>query len=383
VDPPDGSAPFLEENALLATGRRVLLLADDSPATQKVVSLTFADEGFDVVAVGDGAEAIRRIEAGLMPDVVLADVHMPGMTGYELCERIKGDSRLGHIPVMLLVGMFEPFDLSEARRVGAEINLTKPFQSIRDLMSKVKSLLGGSNPPPESEARTPVQLSSQSDAAFGDVVMDDAMIEERPVENFEFADTLREPQVVDEQTPQPASAPAEPVADPAFVPQTAAVASNNASASSDDSLLDLDLEPPAAVSEADEFILDLSESDSSPPRKPASVVSWEDRQSSSARGSKSAFVEPAVSVATEAPPVEAVPAPSVAAPEAENVGVARVGVDESVSADALSPAMIDAIARRVVEMMSDKVVREVAWEVVPDLAELLIKQKMEEDPRLK
>jgi len=50
----------------------------------------------------------------------------------------------------------------------------------------------------------------------------------------------------------------------------------------------------------------------------------------------------------------------------------------SFTADQLTPAMIDAIARRVVEMMSDKVVREVAWEVVPDLAELLIKQQLEE-----
>jgi hypothetical protein len=71
-------------------------------------------------------------------------------------------------------------------------------------------------------------------------------------------------------------------------------------------------------------------------------------------------------VVAEAIPAEVAPAPVSAAPA------------PAISADQLSPEMIDAIARRVVEMMSDKVVREIAWEVVPDLAELLIKQQLEE-----
>ncbi|MET0645440.1 MAG: hypothetical protein ABW208_02400, partial [Pyrinomonadaceae bacterium] len=61
------------------------------------------------------------------------------------------------------------------------------------------------------------------------------------------------------------------------------------------------------------------------------------------------------------------------------VGHARAGLDEQVRADQLSPEAVDAIARRVVELMSDKVVREIAWEVVPELAELLVKQKLEEE----
>src|SRR5215208_6576866 len=77
------------------------------------------------------------------PDVVLADVVMPGPDGYELCERIKRDARLGRVPVVLLVSRYEPFNEAEARRVGADTVLTKPFQSIRDLVSKVGSLLGG------------------------------------------------------------------------------------------------------------------------------------------------------------------------------------------------------------------------------------------------
>src|SRR5687767_3663478 len=68
---------------------------------------------------------------------------MPGRSGYEVCEHIKRNERFRHIPVMLLVGSFEPFDEAEARRVGADDVLTKPFQSIRQLVNRVGTLLGG------------------------------------------------------------------------------------------------------------------------------------------------------------------------------------------------------------------------------------------------
>jgi CheY-like chemotaxis protein len=127
----------------LATGRRKLLVADDSPTVQKVISLTFEDEGVEVVTASDGAEALRLLAADPPPDVILADAVMPAPNGYELCGRVKRDERLRHVPVVLLVGTFEPFNEAEARRVGAETVLTKPFQSIRDLVSKVGSLIGG------------------------------------------------------------------------------------------------------------------------------------------------------------------------------------------------------------------------------------------------
>ena len=135
--------------ALLA-GRK-LLLADDSVTIQKVIDLTFADEGVEVTAVGDGEKAIEKVEE-LLPDVVLVDVFMPVFNGYEVCEYIKTSEKLKHIPVMLLVGSFEPFDEAEARRVGANDTLTKPFQSIRRLIEKVGELV--SSKPPESEVPT-------------------------------------------------------------------------------------------------------------------------------------------------------------------------------------------------------------------------------------
>jgi CheY-like chemotaxis protein len=127
----------------LVTGRK-LLLADDSVTIQKVIDLTFSDEGIEVTTVSNGELALSKLEE-IQPDIVLADIFMPGRNGYEVCEHIKRDARYRHIPVLLLVGSFEPFDEAEARRVGADDYLTKPFQSIRQLVSKVASLLGGSS----------------------------------------------------------------------------------------------------------------------------------------------------------------------------------------------------------------------------------------------
>jgi CheY-like chemotaxis protein/histone H3/H4 len=120
-----------------------ILLADDSITIQKVVNLTFADEGIEVVAVSNGDLAERRL-AEVAPDLVLADIFMPGKNGYELCEAIKDNPQFRNVPVVLLVGAFEPFDQVEARRVRADAHLTKPFES-RTLVETVRRLISASS----------------------------------------------------------------------------------------------------------------------------------------------------------------------------------------------------------------------------------------------
>src|SRR4029453_1459836 len=119
-----------------------ILLADDSITIQKVVNLTFADEGIEVVAVSNGDLAERRLTE-VQPDLVLADIFMPGKNGYELCEAIKQNPQFRTVPVVLLVGAFEPFDQAEARRVQADAHLTKPFES-RTLVETVRRLISAS-----------------------------------------------------------------------------------------------------------------------------------------------------------------------------------------------------------------------------------------------
>src|SRR5258707_3083916 len=105
-----------------------------------MVGLALKDHGIEVVAVGNGEAAVRKI-SDLRPDLVLADVFMPVRNGYEVCKYVKDDSSLAHIPVILLVGAFDPLDEQEAQRVGADGVLKKPFVPPDPLISMVKSAL--------------------------------------------------------------------------------------------------------------------------------------------------------------------------------------------------------------------------------------------------
>lgn len=116
-----------------------LLLADDSVTVQKLVSLAFSEENVEIESVLSGDTAMDSIRA-FKPDIVLADVVMPGCNGYELCERIKNDPTFADIPVILLVGTFEPFDATEASRVKCDGHLTKPFDT-SELIQTVQSLV--------------------------------------------------------------------------------------------------------------------------------------------------------------------------------------------------------------------------------------------------
>jgi CheY-like chemotaxis protein len=121
-----------------------LLLADDSVTIQRVIELTFADEDVQVIAVSDGDQAIERLQAS-PPDIVLADIGMPGKNGYEVAQFVRQTPRLAHIPVVLLTGAFEPVDQARANEAGCDGVLAKPFEP-QLVISRVKELLGRRQP---------------------------------------------------------------------------------------------------------------------------------------------------------------------------------------------------------------------------------------------
>lgn len=118
---------------------RKMLLADDSITIQKVVELVLAEEGFEIKAVNNGEEALAAIET-FQPDVVLADIEMPKMNGYQLCEKLKAHPLTKNVPVILLSGAFEPLDEELARHVKADSFVIKPFES-QELISKINAAL--------------------------------------------------------------------------------------------------------------------------------------------------------------------------------------------------------------------------------------------------
>jgi CheY-like chemotaxis protein len=119
---------------------RTLLIADDSITMQKVVSITFASEDFSVITAGTGEEALAKARE-VRPDIVVADVAMPRGNGYELCQVLKNDPALRHIPVLLLVGTSEGFDQGRATAAQADGFINKPFDS-QAMIDKVASMLG-------------------------------------------------------------------------------------------------------------------------------------------------------------------------------------------------------------------------------------------------
>jgi len=147
---------------------KTILLADDSVTIQKVVAISFASEDATVVTVDNGDDAIIKARE-IRPDIVLADVVMPGKNGYEVCATLKADPELKNIPVLLLTGTFETFDESRAREVGSAGHIAKPFEA-QSLIREVKRLIDESAPravpAPAAAPAKPAASANASDDAF-------------------------------------------------------------------------------------------------------------------------------------------------------------------------------------------------------------------------
>jgi len=301
-----------------------LLLADDSVTIQRVIELTFADEDVTVVAVSDGDQAIERLQAS-PPDIVLADIGMPGKNGYEVAQYIRRSPRLAHIPVVLLTGAFEPVDQARANDAGCDGVLAKPFEP-QQIIGRVKELLGRSpvrpigslegvfgaqssgEQAPESGAKSIDDYFDQLDAAFSNLSGRSAPVAESSA-----------PLAVDWFGLKPAAPAAAPEAD--------------TPASDAPELWGRPEEPTPAPSAPP------------PPVAPAAEVP-----------ASRAETENPESRASALPPATATP------------------VATAVSADlAITDDLVDRVSRRVLEQMTDRTVRE----TVATIAERLIREEIE------
>lgn len=397
----------------LIAGRK-LLLADDSVAIQKVIDLTFTDEGMEVTTVGNGQHAWDKLDQ-FVPDVVLADVFMPGIDGYGLCERIKQNERFGGIPVILLVGSFEPFDEAEARRVGADDVVTKPFQSIRQLVSRVGSLVGGKTADAEESRQvstlgleTPRVTIAKDPADQPNVTvlveapamtnLDSSNVAEKScAENIELqtADTMQLPSVetaTSNETPQQDEfmAIADSDSDEKINSETFSIGAREMNDTSNqqmvqpdstefnDTVLDLDDFGKVQASTAEDFILDLEPEAASGDAEGTFLAETSESPVIPLQGADIIELDSAVETETaRADEGEEWPVVPASVLEEPARSASQPGT-EKVSLSDLSPEAVDAIARRAVEHLSEKVVREIAWEVVPELAELLIKRRLDE-----
>ncbi|HEY3103279.1 MAG TPA: response regulator [Pyrinomonadaceae bacterium] len=406
-----------------------LLLADDSAAIRKVIDLTFTDEGMQVTTVGDGHDALEELNQS-KPDIVLADIYMPGVDGYELCKFIKQSERFRGVPVMLLVGSFEPFDEAEAKRAGADDVVTKPFQSIRDLVSRVGSLVSHKDVAPADDAQNNSVLGlnqSQAEAMAAEEpeVTAAASDEISPAHEAETAEpstnvfveapaleTVETP-VAQEHTRPPdielqtadtrelepiteltaveaetefcdtievevvqqfeSTAPAVDDWSPEVAPVIESQPVEAVSGFDEDGVLDLgNIVSFANVTVEGDFELEIDVA----PVEFSSHVRADAPES--LLDSTQDGTQPSANVQEMQETSEWKSVSPIERPTAElESAVAKQSSSQASTGD-LSPAAIEAISRRVVEQLSDKVVREIAWEVVPELSELLIKKRLDQ-----
>jgi len=126
---------------------RILIVEDERGLTQ-TLSWYFTREGFEPVVVHDGAEGLRKAQA-LLPDVVLLDVMLPGMSGLDVCRELRAGERTKDIPVIMLTARAEETDQVEGFARGADDYVTKPFSN-KVLLQRVRAVLRRSEGPGEA-----------------------------------------------------------------------------------------------------------------------------------------------------------------------------------------------------------------------------------------
>jgi CheY-like chemotaxis protein len=417
--------------------KRRILLADDSVTIQKVIELTFMDEDYEVRAVSNGDEAVRLLPE-LKPDFVIADVHMPGANGYEVCRRSK--ALRADVPVLLLVGTFEPFDEGQARAAGADSHLKKPFDS-QELLQRVEELLAAkpAAAPAPAAGPTPTGVADwASQPTPSPLPLSDWTAEPRPAPPAAApaapavpdwmsqpaqpsfgADTA--PGLGTASVPRFAEEPAwnvpaepswgsfelEPAPSPFAVPPPAPAAPEPF-----DHEPSFSLEPDPGYQAAAEPVFSLERNEpsfairedvfsapselsfdeapqdryiSEEPAPAANEFNWmpepEPEELSSHEEAPLQLAEPAPAAAWDVPEPEPVYPPAPGQPAYEPSPAAHAGHADHHAGNGngrLSDDEVDRIARRVVELLGDRAVRDVAWEVIPDMAEVIIRDRLRE-----
>ena len=366
-----------------------LLLADDSVTIQRVIELTFADEDVKVIAVSDGDQAIERLESS-PPDIVLADIGMPGKNGYEVAKYIKQSPKLSHIPVVLLTGAFEPVDQARAAEAGCDGVLAKPFEP-QLVIGRVKDLLAKSAhvaPPPAADTWASPDADKPFESpvtAVGSAPLDDYF------DRLDAAFQTMSDSPSASAPPQPApssgdtapdldwfgatesSAPAtEPWDLPAPADETGmSEAAGDLPLSSAQSAFESDIETPPIVPHSDPEMMPLAPGES--------IASHTQPD-----------VEPAAVAPPRAAPQVAAPAPPriTALPPLADAFAAILAAEQSETASpapATWPAtsaattndLVEQVTRRVLDRLSDRVVRDTVSDLVSQIAERLVREEID------
>jgi DNA-binding response OmpR family regulator len=120
--------------------KRRVLLADDDDALRRLIGATLGNEDFDLLQAIDGEEALS-VAREQQPALVLLDVNMPRMNGFDVCRQLKAEAATAHIKVVMLTARGSDIDRLHAREAGADDYFVKPFSPVQ-LLNKIYALLG-------------------------------------------------------------------------------------------------------------------------------------------------------------------------------------------------------------------------------------------------
>jgi len=120
------------------SGSRILI-ADDNEQNRELLDAYLADEDYQILMANDGRKTMAQVDAH-QPDLILLDIMMPKMSGYEVCEQLKADPEKRNIPVLMVTALNEQGDIEKAVNAGCDDYLTKPVNQL-ELKTRVRSLL--------------------------------------------------------------------------------------------------------------------------------------------------------------------------------------------------------------------------------------------------
>ena len=146
-----------------------ILVADDIKQNVKLLRVILTASEFDVIEAYDGEEALEKATSE-NPDLILLDIMMPKLTGYEVCQRLRADGTTKSIPIIMITALHEMEDRIKGIDAGADDFISKPFNKT-ELLARVKSLLRMRQPPAKKDETT-ILDAILSDLAEGVVVTD-------------------------------------------------------------------------------------------------------------------------------------------------------------------------------------------------------------------
>ncbi len=135
---------------------RPVLVVEDSPTQAKELQLVLEPAGFSVTLAPDGEAGIRALESGGF-EIIISDIVMPGMSGYDFCKRVKADRRWKDVPVILLTTLSDPMDIIQGLECGADNFVTKPFDR-EYLLARIRNILDNRRMRAEGKLRMGVEI---------------------------------------------------------------------------------------------------------------------------------------------------------------------------------------------------------------------------------